>query len=331
MVSGAMPSFSIIIPTYNEAANIRRCLRSIRDARQAAEPVSLDIHVIDNRSTDGAVSGINEYGVKTHVMTHRVSIARLRNYGARMSQGSLLLFLDADMEVSSNWLQTIRNYFVDNRADALGFLERVPSPAPWSARVWCERVLASRPKVREVDYLAGRNLTCRRDLFEKVGGFDASLVTAEDKDFVLRLKREGARVVSDPNVRIVHWGYERGLAELARKEFWRQSNNLSLIQRHGLSWRLLRFPVMSLAHACLGAIVIATILNGELTKASLAIMVWFAPSLLSTLFRRFNRRSWLFALQLVFLNWLRYNVAGFAVICELIRQLKTLRLTQRAA
>lgn len=323
--------FSIIIPSHNEGENIGRCLHAIRSAQDRANIQTLDIHVVDDCSTDDTLSAAAGFGVSVHVMTHRVSIATLRNVGVRMSTGDVLLFLDADMEVPADWLQAIQNYFRDDRVDVLGFVDRVPHQAPWVAKVWSRRVLARRPMVAEVDYLPSRNIACRREFFERIGGFDETLTTSEDKDLVLRLKREGARVISDPNLRMVHWGYERSLLELVRKEFWRQGNNLNLIQRHGGRWRLLRFPAMSLAHIGWGVLVTAAILSGHLMWGLLGTLTWFAPSLLTAFAQSLRPRRWLHGLQLTFLSWLRYNVAGVALICEFVRQIKARKFVQRVA
>lgn len=322
-------SFAIIVPAYNEERDIARCLSAIRRAQRSANLTSLAIHVIDDCSTDGTATIAARCGATVHSMSQKVSIAALRNYGARESESDVLLFLDADMEASADWLQVTREYFDQDRADVVGFVERIPPQAPWLAKIWSARVLAHRTNVAEVDYLPGKNIACRRVFFDRVGGFDDTLITSEDKDFVMRLKKAGARVISDPSVEIVHWGYERSLTELVRKEFWRQSNNLNLIQRHGGSWRLLRLPVVSAAHVCWGMLVAGVALSGRFSWTLFTLYAWFMPSLVTTLAHRLSRRSWRTILQFTFLYWLRYNVAGAAAIYEFTRRRGIERSTQQ--
>lgn len=89
------PKISLIIPVYNKAPFLRRCLDSI-------EPVDgLEVIIVEDCSTDGSREILDEYAGKFEVFklrkNHGVSYAR--NYGMSKAKGLYLAFLDADDEL----------------------------------------------------------------------------------------------------------------------------------------------------------------------------------------------------------------------------------------
>ncbi|MDY6829775.1 MAG: glycosyltransferase [Pseudomonadota bacterium] len=309
----ASKRYSVIVPCYNEAHNLTRMLDSVRVASKNRDSNTLEVLVIDNGSQDGS-DDIARAGGAVVLCANRVSISRLRNLGAEAAQGEVLLFLDADMEVPPDWLDRIDEALAAG-ADALGFVEQVPREAPWYAQVWSQRIAARRSHDMPVDYLPGRNIAVRRQLYLQVGGFSEALATGEDKDLSLRLIAAGASINSVAGRPMMHWGYERSFSELLRKEFWRQSSHIDLLARHGASVRLMRFPVASvavLAFLCIGLVAVAV---QQWQVALLSFFLSFLPAVGVTFSRgdglRFRPVA---AAQLVFLYWVRFQVAGLSVL-----------------
>ncbi|WP_250654728.1 glycosyltransferase [Alkalimarinus coralli] len=306
--------YSIVIPAYNEASNIKRLVTSINRAKGQRSDV--EITLVDNQSTDNTRAIAVEMGLDV-VDAQRVKISALRNMGGMNAKGEIILFLDADMEVPENWFQLIEEYFDKKNVDALGFVEKIPEEAGWFARVWSQRTAARRDNAMKVDFLPGRNICVRKAYFDKVQGFDTELTTGEDKDFVLRLSDAGAQVWSIPNENMYHWGYERSLAELLRKEFWRQSSHVDLLRKQGLSLRLLRFPVISVLHWLLAVWFLLCVLQGNVSQAAGVAVVWFLPALVMTLAKPLSRTNVTAIMQFSFLYWLRFHVAGLSVLRSL--------------
>jgi hypothetical protein len=93
-------------------------------------------------------------------------------------------------------------------------------------------------------------LAVRRDAFNAVGGFDASLEACEDVDLCRRLRAAGWRIVADEDLRSVHYGDPRTLRALFRAERWRGRDNVRVTLRSGLSARdlpSLFIPIVDLA------------------------------------------------------------------------------------
>lgn len=309
--------FSIVIPCLNEADNIERLFSSIENASRF-NAKSHEIILVDNGSTDATLEISRRYGVKKIVTTSGDSIARLRNLGAKQAEGEYLLFIDADMQPPNNWFHQIEHYFFVEQADAFGFVETIPSEAPWFAKIWSERISARRPEVKQVDYLPGRNICIRKDCFDLANGFDESLRTGEDKDFIMRVAKTGAKVLSIPGVDLKHWGYEKTLKELIRKEFWRQSSHVSLIKKNGFSVRLVRFPLLSVMHNLIFLCLLFSLFVLNARYSTLLCGLWLTPAIIMTAANLSGRVKLTRMAKFIFLYWLRFNVAGVSVTRSLV-------------
>jgi hypothetical protein len=110
-----------------------------------------------------------------------------------------------------------------------------------------------------VDWLGGGNLFLRKADFDRLGGFDESLVAAEDVDLCVRLAEAGGRVVADPRISNIHHGEPATLWQFCRKEFWRGSSGIRAFFAHGMPLHELPSLLFPLYHllAVLGVVVAA--------------------------------------------------------------------------
>ena len=311
-----MTRISIVIPTLNEAAHLRRTLGA---ARRAAEHGGLDCELIvpDNGSTDGSQALALSLGAKV-VDCPGLTIGAMRNRGAAAASGDWLAFLDADMEVPLDWLTVWQDVHAGDRADVLGLVHEPPPQAPWYARAWLHRVAAERDRPRLQDWLPTANLCMERQLFDSVGGFDERLRTCEDKDLSLRLSRAGARLLSLPTPTVLNWGFELSWREWLGKELWRQSSQAQLLRKANASLRTLRFPLLAASHWALDALALISLLRGEPLLALGVFALGWVPAVAMTLRHRYNRQRPELALHLVILHWLRMHVAGVALLMGLM-------------
>lgn len=314
------PLFSVILPAFNEGKHVGSCLDAIR--ANIKVPGSVEVLVIDNGSTDQTVAEARSRGARVIENTSgaRVSISTLRNTGARESTGEILVFLDADMLVPADWLEQAGRYFDTGFQGALGFIAKVPESAGWVGRVWGQRLGRKRQRVMDVDFLPGRNIFVNRPVFDQAGGFDPAFLTGEDKDFTFRVRKAGYRVVSAPEACLIHLGYEKSLAELLRKEFWRQSCTLQLARKHGLSFRTLRHPVLSAWHVVCPAAALLLVMGQSPSFAwTIALLLWPLPAVVIGGSEARTGRT-VDALPLIVLTWLRWTAAGVALVSQLLRR-----------
>jgi glycosyltransferase involved in cell wall biosynthesis len=178
--------FSIIIPAHNEEAFIGPCLESIKDA---AKNYSDDIEIIValNRCTDRTEEIARKYGAIT-VREDRPNLAKIRNTAARSARGKVIVTIDADSRMTTNMLEEIDQKISTEKFIGGGVFilpERMSIGIFMSLLVILPALLIYR--------VSGGLFWCYRQDFEAIGGFDETLVSAEDIDFARRLKTYGKR------------------------------------------------------------------------------------------------------------------------------------------
>lgn len=110
-----MPTFSIIIPAYNAADYLPRCLDSIF----SQDFTDYEIIVIDDGSTDGTSSVLECYPQVKVVSQSNQGMATARNRGLEVAQGEYILFVDSDDRLCTNALATLASHL--NGEDIIGF------------------------------------------------------------------------------------------------------------------------------------------------------------------------------------------------------------------
>ncbi|MCD1258460.1 glycosyltransferase family 2 protein [Paenibacillus athensensis] len=86
------PLVSVVIPNYNYAKTLPRCLDSLM--QQTYQP--LEIIVVDDGSTDNSVEIIQKYPCKL-IRTQNKGVSSARNTGVAESAGEIVFFLDSDV------------------------------------------------------------------------------------------------------------------------------------------------------------------------------------------------------------------------------------------
>lgn len=177
--------FSIIIPAYNEEKLLPRLLESIEVARKNYQKGAVEIIVADNSSTDKTKEIAEKFGCRVANVEKRC-IAAARNGGAKIANGEIFCFIDADSALHPNTFEKIDAAMSDKRiiVGATGiFLERMSLGL---LLVYCMMI----PMIWLLQMDTGV-VFCRREDFEAVGGYNENLLLAEDVAFLAALKKRG--------------------------------------------------------------------------------------------------------------------------------------------
>jgi glycosyltransferase involved in cell wall biosynthesis len=226
-------SLSFVIPVRNDAVRLGRCLASIR--RNWPTGGAFEVIVVDNGSADASPEVARKAGARVIVLPG-LTVAELRNRGASEAPTDIVAFVDADHEIAPTWAVAALDAISGDRVGAAGALYRPPPVGTWVQRFY--GVLRGTTAGRhDVAWLGSGNLAVRREAFDAIGGFDASLVACEDVDFCQRLRAAGWRVVGDERLESIHLGDPATLAALFRAERWRGRDNLRVSLRGPLSIR----------------------------------------------------------------------------------------------
>lgn len=193
------PSIVAIIPLYNGARWIERCLASV--LAQTRQPDEL-IVVNDGSTDDGAGVAIVEKLARAHAsirLLHKPNGGQssARNFGVAQSRSALIALLDQDDEWYPEHLEALVRPYGRQRGMPLGWtysnLDVVTDNGEMFARNFLDQVGAEQPKRRlvralseDMHVLPSASLIARR-AFEAVGGFDERLSGYEDDDLFLRM------------------------------------------------------------------------------------------------------------------------------------------------
>lgn len=243
------PLLSIVIPTYNESCDIRATL----DAACAVSQGKTEVIVVDDASTDDTRSIVQEYsdrGVRLLPMRENRGVAAARNVGLSASHGEIVVFLNADAHLRSNFTEIILQHY-DNGADYVvvgAAVENDHSIYPRYVQLLHQH-LYYHPRL--VEWTEG--YSCRRSAAVAVGGFPEEFPGASGEDVVFgELMAARFRKAWEPEILVTH------VAPETLPAFWNQrvgrgrGSAYLLFQHRGdpLSWlRMVRAWIALILHA----------------------------------------------------------------------------------
>ena len=216
----AVPAVSVVVSTYNRADRLPAALEALlaQDGNVPHEVV-----VVDNNSSDDTAEVVRRIargagGRLRYFFEPRQGLSHGRNAGITQSRAGIIAFTDDDVRVASNWILELKRAF-DRYPDAGYIGGRVlpqwvsPPPAWLTTAHWAPLALqdygpdVQRTGREKAVCLVGANFAFRKEVFERVGMFSASLGrvkdgigSTEDHDMQLRVWRAGISGVYIPSI-----------------------------------------------------------------------------------------------------------------------------------
>ena len=181
-----MPKVSVIIPTYNRSELVREAIASVL----AQSFSDFELIVVDDGSEDGTAEAVREFAEIYYVYQPNRGVSAARNHGVSLSAGELIAFLDSDDLWQPCKLEQQVAFFV----------EHIEAQICQTEEIWLRNGVRVNPhnKHRKIggDIFARSLELClvspsavmmRRELFERMSGFDENLPACEDYDLWLRI------------------------------------------------------------------------------------------------------------------------------------------------
>lgn len=224
-------NLSVIVPAFNAETTLPALLKSLLNQTYR----DFEIIVIDDASQDWTSQIARSYKCKFISLSENQGPAICRNIGAQNANGKILVFTDSDCRADRYWLENINKFFSQSDTEAImGRVVLMPSTLlgdsisalgfPAGGTIGFERIW----RVDQngfADSLSSCNCAIRRDIFDKIGGFDASFPYPGGEDSLLAysLRRMNYRIKFYPSALVYHdardsltgflkWQFRRGIS-----------------------------------------------------------------------------------------------------------------------
>jgi glycosyltransferase involved in cell wall biosynthesis len=279
-----MPStVSIIVPCYNEEKRIRFLLEAI--FAQTYPHSLIDLTIADGHSTDNTRKVIADFQARHPDLRLKIidneaqTIPAALNRAIEASSGEIILRLDAHSGPNPEYVaKSVAALEADIAENVGGVWEIRPGAESWIAQS-IARAAAHPLGVGDALYRHAKQAAYvdtvpfgafRRNLIEKIGKFDETLLTNEDYELNTRIRQNGGRVWLDPDIRSVYFARSTlgALAkQYSRYGFWKWQ----MLRRYPktLRWRQALPPLFVLSLIALAVISIFWHAAGWLLLAEL--------------------------------------------------------------
>jgi len=256
-----LPFVSIIIPCYNEEATIHKLLEALRV--QTYPLAQMEVVISDGFSTDGTRDVIAGFKKQNTDLSVRVVDNKAKtipsgvNQAIRESSGKILIRLDAhSMPIPEYVARCVEAHQAGKGDNVGGVWEIRPGADTWVAEsisFAAAHPLGVGDAMYRLNAKAGAVDTVpfgsfRRELIQKIGAFDESLLANEDYEFNTRVREAGGTVWLDPAIRSVY--FSRSTFGKLAGQYWRYGFwKFKMLKRypHTLRWRQALPPVFVLA------------------------------------------------------------------------------------
>jgi len=214
------PKISIIIITYNQVDALKRNLECIKSKTTYK---NYEIIIVTNNLDENSEMRkfLKSLQYPIHVFEEKYSFGGMNNFGASKAEGEYLLFLNDDVEITSpNWLEAFLTLGLKESTGVVGgkLLLDDGKLQDCGGIVWKNGNAWNYGRnqdpdepglnyVRDVDYCSGSCLFVRKEIFDKVGGFDRKFDPAywEDVDLCFSIRKLGYKILYQPLATLIHY------------------------------------------------------------------------------------------------------------------------------
>lgn len=203
---------SVIVPTYNGEAKIARTLRAL----SAQTFTNFELIVAIDGSNDQTKTVIHQFAeafINLKIITQpNKGRAAIRNLGASVAQGELLIFIDDDIEIPPD---NIYRHLIFHEKNHGATLVGNPLLNPQKTADDFQRYRSKRERagglgtsIEQIEFHNYRfttaNMSIQKSDLIDIGFFDEKLRDAEDFDLSIRLLLSGKRIFFDPGLNCIH-------------------------------------------------------------------------------------------------------------------------------
>lgn len=260
--------YSFVIPCLNEEGSIGKTIQDIGE--NVPKFLKYEVIVVDNGSTDQTPDLARKLGAAV-IIKPKVSIAELRNIGAKHANGTVLVFIDADISLTEKWSQKIlelHHQIVHARKIYGSKCEPVGDEGILGSH-WFS-LISDRTQNK---YVGTGHMIISKAGFERLGGFDKNLKTGEDYEFCQRAAKNGFSIENIPELKVVHHKFPKTIHQFIEREAWHGKGDLQNLRTAISSRVVIAAFIFLIANFFVIIAALSGSLSGFLITLSIAISI----------------------------------------------------------
>ena len=243
---------SIIIVNYKSADFLKKCVALVE--KKVPKNFLEEIIIVNNdQEEEILLDPRNNLSIINNI--ENLGFGAGNNMGARIAKGDILFFLNPDTEIISENIEKIFYLFEKNiNLGIIGsqLIIKDDKIQPWGAGyeislvnliknnlglVDSRKIWQSKKPI-ETDWVSATALFIRKEIFQKIGGFDENFfMYFEDMDLCKRVRKIGKKVLYNPNFSVKHIGgtsYQKKCCQ--KKDYYKAQEYYFKKNRNFLEW-----------------------------------------------------------------------------------------------
>lgn len=243
-------SVSIIIPNYNGANLLSKNLPAIILAKKNLKNCIKEIIVVDDASSDNSLLVLKNEFPEVKVIKHKINrgFSSSVNTGVRASTGNLVLLLNTDITVNSNFLVNVFSSFDIENVFGISLHEK----GYGASRGYFSNGVIQLGQYKEIEkvintfFVSGGSGIFRKSIWNELGGLDERLLSPfywEDLDISYRAWKSGYVNLWNPKSLVMH-NHESTIGNLPKRKvvtirevnqllvIWKNIHSKKMMQKH---------------------------------------------------------------------------------------------------
>jgi GT2 family glycosyltransferase len=269
-----IPTVSILILNWQGEQYLKLCLQSLLPDLCP----HVEVLVVDNGSRNGSLNIVSKEYPWVRLVAHKTNLGFSRGYNAAVpyAKGHILVFLNNDVVCRRGWLDPLIEPLLKNEKIGITTCKVLLSGSPLLncaggyLKLWTGggEIGFGYPEdlfneYSEPFYAPGVVMAIRRDLFEKIGGFDNDIFAyCEDLDLCWRARLRGYKILYVPKA-VVYHSYSASWGTLSPRKFEMVTRHYIRVMIKCLSWSYLFHSLPAYILFSLTKAAILTILTRE--------------------------------------------------------------------
>jgi len=286
-----LPFVTVVMAVRNEGAFIERSLGAVLAQDYPSD--RMEVVVADGRSDDRTRDRVRDMSA-THPNLKLIDnpqkiVAPGLNLALRESRGELIVRVDGHTVIAADYVRNCVNALNSTDAENVGGRMTPVSNSLFGSAVaaaTCSRFgvggarfhYSQKREFVDTVYLGA----WRRDLFDRIGGFDEEMVRNQDDEFNYRLRAHGGKILLDPAIRSEYHNRARPGA-LWRQYFQYGYWKVRVLQKHPRQMKPRQFvpPVAVITFVLI--LVLAALIKGAWLAAAAIVAAYLLANILASL------------------------------------------------